>query len=51
VSHPLDARWTLIRRSSPPNHGGREQPIYTLDAALTYALKPNMQLDFGGISA
>ncbi len=24
------------------------QPIYTLDAALTYALTPNMQLDFGG---
>ncbi|MGD0503006.1 MAG: transporter [Steroidobacteraceae bacterium] len=49
VSHPLDARWTLYTEVfTTQSWRAREQPIYTLDAALTYALKPNMQLDFGG---
>jgi hypothetical protein len=49
VSHPLDKRWTLyIEVFTSQSFQAREKPIYTLDAALTCALTPNLQLDFGG---
>jgi hypothetical protein len=49
VSHPLDKRWTLYAEVfTSQSFQAREQPIYTLDAALTCALTPNLQLDFGG---
>jgi hypothetical protein len=49
VSHPLDKRWTFYTEVfTSQSFQAREKPIYTLDEALTYALSPNMQLDFGG---
>jgi hypothetical protein len=49
VSHPLDKRWTLYTEVFASHSlQAREKPIYTLDAALTCALTPNLQLDFGG---
>ncbi len=48
VSHPLDKRWTFYTEVfTSQSFQAREKPIYTLDEALTYALSPNMQLDFG----
>jgi hypothetical protein len=49
VSHPLDKRWSLYTEvfTSQPFQS-QEKPVYTLDEALTYALTPNLQLDFGG---
>ncbi len=49
VSHALDPRWTLYGEIfTTQSFQTQYQSIYTLDAALTYALTPNMQLDFGG---
>jgi hypothetical protein len=49
VSHPLDKRWTFYTELfTAQSFQAREKPIYTLDEALTYALTPNLQLDFGG---
>src|SRR5208283_877729 len=49
VSHALDQRWTLYGEIfTTQSFQTQYQSIYTLDAALTYALTPNMQLDFGG---
>jgi hypothetical protein len=49
VSHSLDKRWTFYTEVfTSQSFQAREKPIYTLDEALTYALRPNMQLDFGG---
>ncbi len=49
VSHPLDKRWTsyaeLFTTQSLQAH---DPPIYTFDAAMTYAVTPNWQVDFGG---
>jgi hypothetical protein len=48
VSHPLDKKWTFyteVFTSQSFQAGGK--PIYTLDEALTYALTPTLQLDFG----
>jgi hypothetical protein len=38
------------RRSfiSAPFYGSEDSPIYTLDQAFTFALTPNLQIDFGG---
>ena len=49
VSHPLDKRWTFYTEAFTTQsfHAG-DRPIYTLDEAFTYALTPNLQLDFGG---
>jgi hypothetical protein len=49
VSHPLDKSWTFYTEVfTTQSFQAREKPIYTLDEALTYALTPNWQLDFGG---
>jgi len=49
VSHPLDNRWTFYTEVfTTQSFQAGEKPIYTLDEALTYALSPNLQLDFGG---
>jgi len=49
VSHPLDQRWTFYTEVfTTQSFQERDRPIYTLDAALTYALTANWQLDFGG---
>ncbi|MGO9716559.1 MAG: transporter [Steroidobacteraceae bacterium] len=49
VSHPIDKRWTFYSEvfTSQPFEP-QDKPIYTLDEALTCALTPNLQLDFGG---
>jgi len=49
VSHPLDKRWTFYTEVfTTQSFEARDKPIYTMDEALTYALTPNWQLDFGG---
>jgi hypothetical protein len=49
VSHPLDKRWTIYTEIFTSQYfESRDSPVYTLDEALTYALTPNLQLDFGG---
>jgi hypothetical protein len=49
VSHPLDKRWTIYSEIFTTQHfESQDSPIYTLDEALTYAVTPNLQLDFGG---
>ncbi len=49
VSHALDPRWTWYSEIfTTQSFQTQYQPIYTLDAALTCALTPNLQLDFGG---
>ena len=49
VSHSLDKRWTFYTEVfTTQSFQGQEKPIYTLDEALTCALTPNLQLDFGG---
>jgi hypothetical protein len=49
VSHALDPRWTWYAELfTSHSFQAQERPQYTLDGALTCALKPNLQLDFGG---
>lgn len=49
VSHALDKRWTVYTEVfTRQSFESQDRPIYTFDAALTYALTPNRQLDFGG---
>ena len=49
VSHPLDKRWTFYTEVfTSQSFQSRDKPVYTLDDALTYALTPNLQIDFGG---
>jgi hypothetical protein len=49
VSHPLDKRWMLYTEIFTSEYfESQDSPVYTLDEALTYALTPNLQLDFGG---
>jgi hypothetical protein len=49
VSHALDKRWTFYTEAFTTQFfQTRYRPIYTLDEALTCALSPNLQLDFGG---
>jgi hypothetical protein len=49
VSHPLDKRWTFYTEIfTSQSFQSQGKPLYTLDAALTYALTPNLQFDFGG---
>jgi hypothetical protein len=49
VSHPLDKKWTFYTEVfTTQSLQKTDKPIYTLDEALTYALTPNLQLDFGG---
>jgi hypothetical protein len=49
VSHPLDKRWTIYTEIFTSQYfESQDSPVYTLDEALTYALTPNLQLDFGG---
>jgi len=49
VSHPLDKRWTFYTELfTSQSFQSQDKPVYTLDAALTCALTPNLQLDFGG---
>ena len=49
VSHPLDKRWTVYSEIFTSQYfESQDSPLYTLDEALTYALTPNLQLDFGG---
>jgi hypothetical protein len=49
VSHPLDKRWTFYTEVfTSQSFQSRDKPVYTLDEALTYALTPNLQIDFGG---
>ena len=49
VSHPLDKRWTIYSEIFTSQYfESQDSPVYSLDEALTYALTPNLQLDFGG---
>jgi hypothetical protein len=49
VSHPLNERWTFFTEVyTSQSFQAQDNPIYTLDEALTYALGPNLQLDLGG---
>jgi hypothetical protein len=49
VSHPLNQRWTWYSEAfTSHSFQAQDRPLYTLDGALTCALKPNVQLDFGG---
>jgi hypothetical protein len=49
VSHPLTNRWTFYTEVyTSHSFQAQNTPIYTLDEAMTYALGPNLQLDFGG---
>jgi hypothetical protein len=49
LSHPLSARWTIYTEIfTTQSWRTRETSVYTQDDALTYALTPNVQLDFGG---
>lgn len=48
VSHALDEKWTFYTEVfTTQSFPSRDKPIYTLDEAFTYALTPNLQLDFG----
>lgn len=48
VSHPLSKKWTFYSEVFTTQSAQKsDKPIYTLDEALTYALTPNLQLDFG----
>lgn len=49
ISHALSDRWTFYTEvfTSQSFQAG-DKPVYTLDEALTCALGPNLQLDFGG---
>jgi hypothetical protein len=49
VSHPLGKRWTFYTEVfTSQAFQSQDKSVYTLDEALTYALTPNLQLDFGG---
>lgn len=49
VSHALDRRWTFYSEVfTTRSFEAGERPIYTADAALTCALRSDVQLDFGG---
>lgn len=49
VSHALAGRWTWYTELfTTQSTRGQGKAVYTFDAALTYALRPNLQLDFGG---
>lgn len=49
VSHPLGKRWTFYTELfTEQMFRAREKASYTLDEALTCALTPSLQLDFGG---
>jgi len=49
VSHALDKRWTFYTEVfTTQSFETANKPIYTFDEALTCALGPNLQLDFGG---
>ena len=49
LTRKLDKQWTVYSEvfttQSFQSHG---QPVYTLDEAVTYLLKPGLQLDVGG---
>ena len=49
VSHPLTRRWTLYSEVfTTQSTEASDKPVYTWDEALTFALTPNLQFDFGG---
>jgi hypothetical protein len=49
VSHPLDKRWTIYTEIfTTQSFDSQYSPVYTFDAALTYAITPNWQFDLGG---
>jgi hypothetical protein len=49
VSHPLSEKWTFYTEIfTTQSLQAHDKPVYTLDEALTYALTPDLQLDFGG---
>jgi hypothetical protein len=49
VSHPIDKRWTFYSEVfTSQSFESQDKAVYTLDEALTFALTPNLQLDFGG---
>ncbi|MGA2564728.1 MAG: transporter [Steroidobacteraceae bacterium] len=49
VSHALDKRWSFYTEVfTTQSFQSANKPIYTFDEALTCALGPNLQLDFGG---
>jgi hypothetical protein len=49
ISHPLSKRWTAYSEVFTTQSLQRgDRPIYTLDEALTYAITPTLQVDFGG---
>ncbi|MGO9039891.1 MAG: transporter [Steroidobacteraceae bacterium] len=49
VSHPIGKRWTFYSEFfTSQSFESQDKPVYTLDEALTCALTPNLQLDFGG---
>ncbi len=49
VSHPLDKRWTIYTEIfTTQSFDSQYSPVYTFDAALTNAITPTWQFDFGG---
>jgi hypothetical protein len=49
ISHSLDKRWTFYTEAfTSQSFQAGDKPFYTLDEALTCALTPTLQLDFGG---
>ena len=49
ISHPLSKKWTAYSEVFTTQSFQRaDRPIYTLDEALTYAITPTLQVDFGG---
>lgn len=49
LSHALNARWTAYGELYASRAWqASERPVYTLDSALTFAITPTLQWDFGG---
>jgi hypothetical protein len=49
LSHPLGQRWTIYTEMfTTQSFESQDSPVYTLDAALTYAITPKSQFDVGG---
>ncbi len=49
VSHPLTRRWILYSEVfTTQSTQASDKPVYTWDEALTFAITPNLQFDFGG---
>jgi len=48
VSHALNKKWTVYTELFTTQYFERHtEAVYTVDTALTYLIRPNLQLDFG----